>query len=42
MIPLARETVTLYNRRLVAGADGRKREVWRQARAARLQLGARP
>lgn len=30
MIPLARETVTLYNRRLVAGADGRKREVWRR------------
>ena len=30
MIPLARETVTLYNRRLVAGADGRMREVWRR------------
>ena len=30
MIPLARETVTLYNRRLVAGADGRAREVWRR------------
>ena len=30
MIPLARETATLYNRRLVAGADGRAREVWRR------------